>query len=217
MKSSCVLLVCSLCIVLLVSGCTNVATNGSDQPFWAKDTPVPTQIPTVQATSSEYVSQATPYPISTTPVSVRSTQLPAAKPIPLPYLEVLNETVVLGGNTTATAWTINVTQAPLLVELSVEPKMVTRTIVYDSSYGSHKEETKKVTTISENSRLTVTLHDAGGNIVAQDGFGGQYSVDRTKVIRVLKPGKFQLDLRGMDVTVDLSAKIGQTEQTAEEV
>lgn len=217
MKPPYVLLVCILCAVLLTSGCTNVATNGSsDQPFWAKDTTVPTQIPTEPTMDTSYVSQATPYPTTTTPTTVPSTRPSVARPTPLPYLEVLHEKIVLGGNKTTAAWSINVTQAPLVVEFSVEPKMVTRTIVYDSSYGTHKEETKKVTTISDKSRLEVTVRDADGNVVAQDGFGGLYSVDRSKELRVMKPGKYQLDIRGADVTVDLSAKIGQTVQTAEE-
>lgn len=218
MKPSYVLLVCILCTVLLTSGCTNVATNGSsDQPFWAKETTVPTQNISAPTMDTSYVSQATPYSTTTTPTTVPSTQPSVARPTPLPYLEVLHEKIVLGGNKTAAAWTINVTQAPLVVEFSVEPKMVTRTIVYDSSYGSHKEETKKVTTISDKSRLEVTVRDADGNIVAEDGFGGLYSVDRSKKIFVMAAGKYQLDIRGADVTVDLSATIGQTEQTAEDV
>jgi hypothetical protein len=217
MKSLHVLLPLLVCAALLATGCTTVAGDGSqEKPFWAKETTAPTATPT-PTLDSAYVSPATPYPTTTTPSIPRAQQPAAGAQVAPAYLEVLREKVVLGYGHQASAWTINVTQAPLIVEFSVQPKMITRTIVYESSYGSHKEETKTVTTISDKSRLEVTVRDGDGNIVTQDGFSGLYSVDRSKKIYVMIPGKYQLDIRGVDVTVDLSARVGQTEQRPEGV
>jgi len=216
MKSLHVLLALFLCAALLAAGCTTVARDGSqEKPFWAKETTPPaTPAPTMD---TAYVSPATPYPATTTPSIPPAQQHPAVTPAAPAYLEVLHEKVVLDYGHPASAWTINVIRAPLVVEFSVQPKMITRTIIYESSYGNHKEEKKTVTTISDKSRLEVTVRDGDGNIVVQDGFAGQYSVDRSKKLFVMSPGKYQMDIRGTDVTVDLSAKVGQTEQAPGEV
>lgn len=216
MKSLHVLLALFVCTAILAAGCTTVAGGGSqEKPFWAKETTPPvTPAPTMD---TAYVSPATPYPVTTARPIPPAQQLPDVTPSSPAYLEVLHEKVVFDGVHPASAWTINVTRAPLIVEFSVQPKMITRTIVYESSYGSRKEEKKTVTTISDKSRLEVTVRDGDGNIVAQNGFAGQYSVDRSKKLFVMSPGKYQMDIRGTDVTVDLLAKVGQTEQTTGEV
>jgi hypothetical protein len=217
MKLLHVLLPLLVCAALLAAGCTTVAGNGSqEKPFWAKETTAPPGTPT-PTMDSAYVSPATPYPAATPALIPSAQQPPSGTPTAPAYLEVLHEKVVLGSGHPASAWTINVTRAPLIVEFSVQPKMITRTIIYESSYGSGGEEKKTVTTISDRSRLEVTVRDGDGNIAAQDGFSGLYSVDRTKKIYVMIPGKYQLDIRGMDVTVDISATVGQTEERAEAV
>ncbi|WP_342676241.1 hypothetical protein [Methanofollis sp. UBA420] len=218
MKSLHMLLAFLVCAALLVAGCTTAAEGGSqEKPFWAKDTPAPTPTTPTPTVDSEYVSPATPYPATTNRPSPPAQQNPTVTPAAPSYLEVIHEKVVLDYGHPAAAWVINVTQAPLIVDFSVQPKMTTRTVVYESSYGSHKEEKKTVTTISDRSRLEVTVRDGDGNIVAQDGFAGLYSVDESKKILVMSPGKYHLDIRGTDVTVDLSAMIGQTGQTTGEV
>ncbi|WP_298668320.1 hypothetical protein [uncultured Methanofollis sp.] len=214
MKSLHLLLALIICAALLTAGCTSAVNGSQDKPFWAKETTAPPATPD-PTMDSEYVSEVTPYPVATRPVP--PTQTPVVTPAAVAYLEVLNEKVALDYGHPASAWAINVVQAPLIVEFSVQPKMVKRTVVYESSYGSHKEEKKTVTSISDKSRLEVTVRDEGGNIAAQDGFAGLYSVDRSKKIFVMSPGEYQVDIRGADVIVDIVVKVGQTGQTPEQV
>lgn len=200
-------------IALMAAGCVE-ATPGdgsSDTPFWVKETTAPAGTPTTTAIlDSEYVSMATPYPATTTPAAIpASRQLPEntqEKPV---YPEVLRETIDLKGE--AHAWTINATYPPLIVDIVVTPETETRTIVYQSSYGDRDEEKSTVTRISPNSHLEVTIRDANGNIVAQDGFNGKYTVGRSKQLLVLRGGVHQVDLRGTAVVADISIKIGKIE------
>lgn len=200
-------------IALLAAGCIEATPGegGSDTPFWVKETKAPVTTPTTAATlNSEYVSQATPYPATTTSATVpASRQVPEntqEKPV---YPEVLSERIDLKGE--AHAWTINAAHPPLIVDLAVTPEMETRTIVYKSSYGDREEEKSTVTRISPNSHLEVTVRDADGNIVAQDGFNGKYTVGRTKQLAVLRGGTYQVDLRGNAIVAEISIKIGKIE------
>jgi hypothetical protein len=200
-------------IALLMAGCVEATPGegGSDTPFWVKETTPPVGTPTTTTTlNSEYVSPATPYPATTTPAIIPSTrQVPENTQDKPAYPEVLYETIDLNGE--GHAWTINTLYPPLIVDLAVTPEMEKRTLVYQSSYGDRDEETSTVTRISPNSNLEVTIRDADGNIVAQDGFNGKYTVGTSKRLIVLKSGIYQVDLRGTAVIADISIKIGKIE------
>jgi len=196
---------------LLAAGCIE-ATPGdgsSDSPFWVKETTAPTGTPTPTMTlNSEYVSQATPYPATTTPTALPTVrQLPDDTPTKPVYPEVLYESIDLNGE--VHAWTINATYPPLVVDVVVTPETEARTLAYQSSYGDRDDKTVTVTRIKESASMEVTVRDADGNIVAQDGFNGKYTTGTSKQLLVLSSGTYQIDLSGNAVIADISIKIGK--------
>lgn len=194
---------------LLAAGCIEATPGGdsSESPFWVKETTAPASTPT-PTLNSDYVSQATPYPDIPTPTPLPvNRQLPDDTPATPVYPEVLCESIDLNGE--AHAWTINAMYPPLIVDIDVTPETETRTVVYQSSYGDRDEDTGTVTRISQSSYFEVTIRDANGNIVAQDGFNGKYTVGRSKHLIVRTGGVYQVDLRGNAVKVDISIKVGK--------
>lgn len=198
-------------VTLLAAGCIE-ATPGEDtseSPFWVDDTTTASTTTVPPTTmNSDYVSAATPYPTATTvPITAIPTVSQEPEATPVVYPEVFHTSLNLNGGTHA--WTVNATYPPLVIDLVITPETEERLIAYHSSYGDRDDVTETVTRVKEGAYMEVTVRDMNGNIVAQDGFNGKYTMGTSKQILVLKGGTYQVDLYGNYVNVDMSVKVGK--------
>ncbi len=109
-----------------------------------------------------------------------------------------------GGNLLHTSKNVevNLTNPPLLIDLTVVPKIVIETKWFVNRTLTKKEEIVQVPVVSRSSFVNLSvIEKATGRIVAQDGFGGTYSTDKIRAIKVYEPGNYMVQIYGNDVAV----------------
>jgi hypothetical protein len=98
---------------------------------------------------------------------------------------------------------VDVTEAPLRIDLTVIPKTVIETKWFENkTLQTRREWIEQVPVVWPSSFANLSvIEKETGRIVARAGFGKDDSMDPTREIRVYKPGKYLVQLFGNDVAV----------------
>lgn len=197
------------------NGTGNVYTSGTIKGG-AKTSPTPTTgaggsgtAPTASPTPGEagYLTPATPFPVETTPASNMSgTRLLEEIPVRTEYVAIYYGTIAFKNN--RTAFTYDLYRPPLVIEMCFSPNMTSRTIWYESKYGDHNEKTETVTSISPYAWFKVTVRDpVTGQVIAEEGFSKEYSVEPRKVLTIRTPGEFLIELSGNELSAQIQMSV----------
>jgi hypothetical protein len=214
------------CVFILVamtciSGCIsppeeNPSGTGNGNTAGSSITPTLTQesngsgpTPTASPSPGEagYLTQATPFPVVTTPASnISGTRLPDAATVPVEYVAIYYDTIAFKNH--KIAYTYELYRPPLVIEMCFSPNMTSRTIWYESKYGDHQEKTETVTTISPYAWFEVTVRDpVTGQVVAEDGYSRGYSVEPGKDLILRSPGKYLIELSGNELSAEIQMRV----------
>jgi hypothetical protein len=149
----------------------------------------------------------TPQP--TTIIPTRESR-PVMTPVPtpgengevsLPY----RETIPLSYGTVTRSFQSDT--APIQISMNTEPKMTTDKKVFFTGTDDPGTEID-VTRVDENAYWKITVRNlAGGGIVTEDGYGKMYSSEPLKVIKILKEGRYAIDITGSKTTVSLAITV----------
>jgi hypothetical protein len=98
---------------------------------------------------------------------------------------------------------VDVTDAPLRIDLTVIPKTVIETKWFDNkTLDTRREWIEQVPVVWQSSFANLSVIEMeSGRIVARAGYGRDDSMDTTREIRVYKPGRYLVQLFGNDVSV----------------
>lgn len=206
-----------LLVMISLSGCVEVPKGSPDATGQAGNSggapgekgagTSPTQAPEVTG----FLTPATPFPTPTTLVETMPwTRLPNQTPEPVEYVELYHTTAAFRNN--GTAFSYNLTQPPLVIEICFSPNMTTRTIWYESNLGTRKEHTETITTMSPTAWFEVTVRDpATGNIILRDGFARQFSVDSAKSLVIRSGGNYLIEFAGNEISAEIRIRVPRTE------
>ena len=164
--------------------------------------------------------QYTVVPTTTSPF-LPATLLPGPTPVATPNQEYRNpppvanasanltlideKTMVFTYNTTA--YTYSLTNPPLLIDYTLTVPNITRTkVVTDPVTGG--DDVVSVSYPDPVAGFTVTVRDLKTrNVLAQDGYGGQYDISYRKQVWVRYPGDYYIEFWGNRVTADVKFEI----------
>ena len=103
----------------------------------------------------------------------------------------------------SSAVTYELTNPPLLIDYTLTVPNITR-VKYGVDPVSGADTTVTATYPDPDARFEITVLDpVTKRIFAQNGFGGQYDVSYSKELRVLYPGKYQIQMSGNKVTAEI--------------
>lgn len=216
-----VILVLTVLVLVISSGCiappredTNGGGDGTSTT--AKMTTVPTTT-TPEIIDTRFLTPATPYP---TPTQTTGTPHVVATE---PTVELTQYTNiyynVLDLNYQTVAYSYDLTNPPMIIEICISPEMVTRKIWYQSRYEDKEEEyTVSKSYISQAAWFEVVVRDKNsGEVVTKDGFAKTYSVDTKKEITIRTTGEYLIEFTGNDVSAIVQIRIPMQEGEAGEV
>jgi hypothetical protein len=196
------------------SGSTSGGTSGGTKSGGSAAATTPTVTPdTIEA---GYLTPVTPFPVETTPRPTSGyTVLPDITPNMTEFVAIFYNTIAFRQN--KTAYSYDLKNPPLVIEMCIKPNMTTRTIWYESKYKDQDDVTKKVTTISPGAWFEVTVRDpVTGNILAREGFARSYSVDTAKKLTLRSPGSYLIEFSGNDLSAEIQMQVPKTgDQTGE--
>ncbi len=203
----------AIIIILLCSGCIapprenggQVQTTTPENNAGTVSTPTPSLTPEIIVT--QFLTPVTPYPKDESPTP-RSTysNLPNPTPIPVEYVTIYNNELALKYNTVA--YEYNLENPPLMIDICIIPRMITRNIWYVSPYGSREEKTVTQTTVSQSAWFEITVRDKDtGNIIEKDGFGKTFSSNPKREIQVRSSGNYVIEFTGNDVNASIQMRI----------
>jgi hypothetical protein len=134
-----------------------------------------------------------------TEFTVVPTQLGNDAKVTLPY----HESIALAYGLKTRSFTS--TQAPITIVFDTIPEKITDVKVIFRSESDMQGTEKEITRNDENAYVVITVRDGEtGRIIAEDGFGKQYSSETHKEIKILKSGSYQLEISGARASVSLS-------------
>ena len=200
-----VVVLCTLC-----AGCITPPKEthpGPLGPGGGEATPVPTESPTQKIMDTRYVTPATPFPTGT-PVTTRPTSspLPNISVEPTVYKIIYLNTIDF--TYSVSAYSTTVETPPLIIEICLVPKMVTRNIWYESRFTTREDVYTTQTYISPASYFEIRVRDKEtGEIVEKDGFGKTYSVDTRKMLQVRTSGEYLIEFSGNDIIATVQMRI----------
>ncbi len=208
--------VAAIIVILLCSGCIAPPRENSGQGqitpqennAGTAGTPTPGTTPEIIET--QFLTPVTPYATDEFPTP-RSTysNLPYPTPIIVEYMTIYNNELALKYNTVAYEYILE--NPPLIIDICIKPRMVTRNIWYVSPYGSRDEKTVTQTTVSQSAWFEIIVRDKNtGNIVEKDGFGKTYSSDTKREIQVRSSGNYIIEFTGNDVNASIQMRIQKT-------
>ena len=195
---------------ILVSGCITPPKENGPGPGNTGDhqgTTAPTPSPTQQILDTRYITPATPYPTGTPPTPrATSVPLPNSTEIPTIYKVIYLDTIDFKYN--VSAYSTSITDPPLIIEICLSPKLVTRNIWYESRYTTREDVYTTQTYISPASYFEIRVRDKGsGEIVEKEGFGKTYSVETKKVLQVRTSGEYLIEFSGNDIVATIQMKV----------
>ena len=98
---------------------------------------------------------------------------------------------------------VDVTNPPLLIDLTIVPKIVVETKWFVNRTLTRNEEIVQVPVVSRSSFANISvIEKESGRIIAQEGFGRDNSIDQIRAIKIFEPGKFLVQVYGNDVAVE---------------
>lgn len=154
-----------------------------------------------------YLTPATPFPVVTTPTSgLSGTRLPDINVTPTEYIAVYYGNIAFKNN--KTAYTYELVRPPLVIEMCFSPNMTSRTIWYESQYGSHEEKTQTVTSISPYAWFKVVVRDpVSGQVIAEDGYSKGFSVEPGKDLTIRSPGNYLIEFSGNELSAQIQVRV----------
>jgi hypothetical protein len=205
--------VASIIFILLCSGCIappRENTGDGQTPAQGNgpgtiNTPTPDLTPEIIET--QFLTPVTPYPKDEFPTP-RSTysNLPYPTPIIVEYMTIYNNELALKYNTVAYEYILE--NPPLMIDICIIPRMVTRNIWYVSPYGSRDEKTVTQTSVSQSAWFEVVVREKDtGIIVEKDGFGKTYSSTPKRELQVRSSGNYVIEFTGNDVNASIQMRI----------
>jgi len=200
-----VILLCSGCIAPPREDTGQGETTSQGDGAGQVSTPTPEITPEIIET--QFLTSVTPYPKDEFPTP-RSTysNLPIPTPIPVEYLTIYNNELALKYNTVAYEYILG--NPPLIIDICIKPKTVTRNIWYVSSYGSRDEKTVTQTTISPSAWFEIIVRDKNtGAIIEKDGFAKTYSSTPKREIQLRSSGNYVIEFTGNDVNASVQMRI----------
>ena len=148
-----------------------------------------------------------PYPIETHPTEPPILDVEEAPPESV-YREIYHDNVTFGYS--AIAFTYNLGMPPLMIEYTVQPRMITDTKAYTSRFGKKEDEVVTTTYPSPGAWFEVIARDkTNGEIILRNGYGKDYTENLNQNVKLLKTGNYQIDFRGNDVTVDIRMLVNE--------
>ncbi|HNS82226.1 MAG TPA: hypothetical protein PKL26_00605 [Methanolinea sp.] len=199
-----------LAVCLLFSGCITPPKETPPGPMTQNGgmaTTVPTPSPTQEIMDTQYVTPATPFPTGT-PATTRPTysSTPNFTFEPTVYKVIYLNTIDF--KYSVSAYSTTVENPPLIIEVCLAPKMVTRNIWYESRYTSREDVYTTQTYVSPASYFEIRVRDkASGDIVEKEGFGKTYSVDTKKVLQVRTSGEYLVEFSGNDIVATVQMRV----------
>jgi hypothetical protein len=107
-----------------------------------------------------------------------------------------------------TAYTYELVRPPLVIEMCFSPNMTSRTIWYESQYGSHEEKTQTVTSISPYAWFKVVVRDpVSGQVIAEDGYAKGFSVEPGKDLTIRSPGNYLIEFSGNELSAQIQVRV----------
>jgi hypothetical protein len=95
--------------------------------------------------------------------------------------------------------------APITIAFDTIPEKITDKKTIFRSESDMQGTEIEITRNNENAYIVMTVWEDGtGRIIAEDGFGKQYSSEPHKEIKILKSGSYQLEISGARASVKLS-------------
>ena len=168
-------------------------------------TPTPT-VTTTTVIDTNFLTPVTPFPSESASPIPTPRNLPNPTPVQESFLTVYNNELAFKYNTVA--YSYDLTDPPLIINICIKPLMVTRSIWYQSRSGSKEDVTLKQTTISPTAWFEVVIRDRNtGAEVVRDGFGKTYSIDTKKTVQVRSSGQYVVEFTGNDVNASILMQI----------
>lgn len=204
------LLVIILVVAVLACGCITPPKESkgkTTQGSGGTGTQEATTAPTQNVIDTRVVTQATPFPTPLPPgTPVSYSKMPEPTYEQTVYKAVYRNVIPFSNN--ATAYSVTVENPPLIIEICISPKMVTRNIWYESRFTTRDDVYVTQTVISPSAYLEVKVRDrASGNIIAQDGFARTYSVDRYRVLTIRSAGDYLVEFSGNDLSATVQMRV----------
>lgn len=216
-----ILVLMMLCLALSTGCVAPPRENGSEGGNSGGDKTQTTQ-PTATTRAiidTQFLTPATPYPTPTTPpgtpfvvVTEAPVQLTQYQSIYYNVLDFTHQTV---------AYSYDLSDPPMIIEICIEPEMVTRKVWYQSRYkDKEKEYTETKSYISQAAWFEVVVRDKNsGEVVEKEGFAKTYSVDTKKEITIRRTGDYLIEFTGNDVSAVIQIRIplreGETGEISE--
>ncbi|HUU74960.1 MAG TPA: hypothetical protein VMW63_02600 [Methanoregulaceae archaeon] len=209
-------------ILVLASGCIAPPVedkNGGGTSEGAGSGPGKTTIPTTvtpEIIDTRFLTPATPYPTPYTQSNSSYTQIPEPDVKMTEYQNIYYN--ILEMNYQTVAYSYDLSDPPMIIEMCILPETVTRTIWFESRYGERKDVTQTMTYISQSAWFEVTVRDKNtGELVASEGFGKLYSVDVRKDITIRITGQYLIEFTGNDVSATVQIRIPLRDNTTAQV
>jgi len=206
-----VLAILVLMVLFLVfsSGCVAPPKEDTNGKALTGTTTKKTTVPTATTPAiidTQFLTPATPYP---TPTQTTGTPHTVVTEPPVEFTQYQNIYYNnLDMNYQTVAYSYDLSDPPMIIEICIYPEMVTRNIWYESRYKDKDDVTVKKTYISQSAWFEVVVRDKNtGEIVASDGFAKTYSVDTQKKITIRSTGQYLIEFTGNDVSVVVQIRI----------
>ncbi|HVP94033.1 MAG TPA: hypothetical protein VMS89_02560 [Methanoregulaceae archaeon] len=174
----------------------------------------PTATSVVLPQDTRYLTPVNPLStLNSNTLDYRNHTIPEPTAATIRYSEIYNNTLPL--NDYAVGYQYDLTSPPLIINYAVTPKMITRSIWYESKTGSVDSSTQSRGDVIEqstqpdpNAWFEVTVRNVDTNkVVLDEGFGKTLGGDLAKNVTVQSSGKYQIDMQGNAVTVTVKMYI----------
>ena len=190
----------SIVLVLVCAGCSelpvderNVGSGGGNG-----ETAAPTATP-------DWVQVATPIRTPEPGVTASPTEPEPESTIPV-YTKIYADSVYLLYDVIALNYDLKV--PAMIIDLEIEPDMITDKKTYYSSFGTKTESTVTKKYPDPRSDLVVTIIDrATGNVVEEHDFEQFNRENEIETIKIRYPGFYQIEMTGNNVQVGITISV----------
>ncbi|MCQ8893865.1 MAG: hypothetical protein NQU46_04460 [Methanolinea sp.] len=205
-------LVAFLVLILVLSGCITppkekgagpAGPGGEPGKSGTESAPTPTQ----KIMDTRVITPATPYPTPTPSVTMlASSTLPVYTVKPTFYKVIYRNN--LDFSYSVSAYSVKVEKPPLIIEMCLSPRMITRNVWYESRYTNKEDVYVTQTAISPASYFEIRVRDkASGDIIEKEGFGKTYSVEPYKVLTIRTSGDYLVEFAGNDISATVQMRV----------
>jgi len=109
------------------------------------------------------------------------------------------------------AYAYNLVHPPLVINFDVQPRVDSRTIWYESPYGTYDANGSRadvyvtIAQLSPDAWFEIIVRDtASGTIVLDEGYGKTFGGETNQTVSVRSSGDYQIDMSGDQVNVTVN-------------